>query len=153
MSLEVKVKTISPKQVLSITHHVSVGGLSQTIEESLSILHDMAREQNAETTGPPFGIYHGAINEKEDGPLEICLPVKGNVKGSGNIVLKHLYGGSAACVTMLGEQCEFPAILEGYDAAAAWIEKNGHQKSGSPREVWHTGSGPDAKMEIVWLFK
>jgi effector-binding domain-containing protein len=153
MSLEVKVKTISPKQVLSITCHVKVGGLSQTIEESLDILNDMVREQHAEPAGPPFGIYHGAINEKEDGPVEVCLPVRGKVKGRDNIMLKQLYGGSAACVTVLGEQCEFPAILAGYDAAAEWMQKNGHQKSGPPREIWHTGPGPDAKMEIVWMFR
>ena len=153
MSLEVKAKTISPKQVLSITQHVKVGGLSQTIEESLGNLHGMAREQNAETSGPPFGIFHGAINDKEDGPIEICLPVRGNVKGRDNVVFKQLFGGSAACVTMLGEQCEFPAILKGYDAAAAWIKENGHHTSGPPREIWHSGPGPDAKMEIVWFYR
>jgi effector-binding domain-containing protein len=153
MSLEVRVKTISPKQVLSITHHVKVGKLSYTIEESLDILTGMVKEQNAEAAGPAFGIFHGAINEKEDGPIEICLPVRGHVKGSGNIMFKQLFGGAAACVTLIGEQCEFPAILEGYEAVEAWIQNNGHHKSGPPREVWHIGPGPDAKMEVVWLFK
>ena len=120
MSLEVKAKTISPKQVLSITQHVKVGGLSQTIE---------------------------------DGPIEICLPVRGNVKGRENVVFKQLFGGNAACVTMIGEQCEFPAILKGYDAAAAWIKENGHHTSGSPREIWHSVPGPDAKMEIVQFYR
>lgn len=153
MSLEVKMKTISPKQMLSVTHHTKVSGLSQKIEETLGIMYGMVKEQNAEAAGPPFGIFHGAINEKEDGPIEICLPVRGTVNGSDNVIFKQLYGGNAASVTMLGKQCEFPAILGGYDAAAAWIQANGHQKSGPPREIWHTGAGPDAKMEIVWLFK
>jgi effector-binding domain-containing protein len=153
VSLEVKVKTISPKQVLCVTHHVRVGSLSQTIKDTLEILYAMVREQNAETAGPPFGIFHGAINDKEDGPIEICLPVRGNVNGSGNVIFKQLYGGTAASVTMLSAQCEFPAILEGYDSAAAWIKQNGHHTSGPPREIWHTGPGLDARMEIVWLFK
>jgi effector-binding domain-containing protein len=153
MSLEVKVKTISPKQVLSITCHVKVGGLSQKIEESLNIMNEMVRSQHAESAGPPFGIYHGMINKKEDGPIEICLPVRGTVTGNDKVMLKQLFGGSAACVTMLGDKCMFPAILAGYDAAAAWIQKNGHQKSGPPREIWHTRQGPDAKMEIVWMFR
>jgi effector-binding domain-containing protein len=153
VSLEVKMKTISPKQVLSVTHHVRVGGLNQKIEETLGIMHDMVKEQNAEAAGPAFGIFHGAINDKEDGPIEICLPVRGNVSGSEAVMFKQLYGGNAASVTMLGAQCEFPAILEGYDAIDTWITKNGHHKSGPPREIWHTGPGPDAKMEIVWMFK
>jgi effector-binding domain-containing protein len=153
MNLEVKMKVISPKQVLSMIVHVKVSRLSQTIEESLSVLHDMVKKQSAESAGPPFGIYHGVINEEEDGPIEICLPVRGHINGNKNVALKQLYGGSAASVTLLGEQCEFPAILKGYDAAAEWIQANGYKKSGPPREVWHSGPGPDAKMEIIWLVR
>jgi effector-binding domain-containing protein len=153
MSLEIKEKIISPKQVLSITHHVRVGGLSQKIEESLAILHDIAREQNAEISGPPFGIYHGAVNEKDDGPVEICLPVRGDVNERENVTLKQLHGGSAACVTMVGDQCEYPLILKGYDAVAEWIQAKGYYKFGPPREIWHSSPGEDAKMEIVWLYR
>jgi effector-binding domain-containing protein len=153
MSLEVKMKTISPKQVLSVTSHVKVSKLSQTIEETLGVLYDLVRKQNAEPAGPPFGIYHGVINEKDDGPIEICLPVRGQVNGNKKIAFKQLYGGNAASVTLLGEQCEFPAILKGYDAVAEWILANGHQKHGPPREVWHSGPGPEARMEIVWLVR
>jgi effector-binding domain-containing protein len=153
MSLEVKLKVISPKQVLSVTSHVKVGKLSQTIEETLVGLNSMVKKQNADTAGPPFGIYHGAINEKDDGPIEICLPVRGQVNGNKKVVLKQLYGGNAASVTLLGDQCEFPAILMGYDAVAEWILANGYQKYGPPREVWHSGPGPEAKMEIIWLVR
>ncbi len=153
MGFAVKLKVISPKQVLSVTTHVKVGKLSQTIEETLGVLNDMVKEQKAESAGPPFGIYHGAINEKDDGPIEICLPVRGHVNGNKKVVLKQLYGGNAASVTLLGEQCEFPAILNGYDAVAEWIPANGYQKHGAPREVWHSGPGPEAKMEIVWFVR
>lgn len=153
MSLEVKMKTISPKQVLSVTRHVEVGGLDRAIEENLNDMYKMAKDQNAETSGPPFGIFHGAINENEDGPIEICLPVRGHVTGTEKITIKQLFGGNAACVTMVGEQCEFPFILKAYDAAAAWIKENGHHTSGPPREIWHSGPGPDAKMEIVWFYR
>lgn len=101
----------------------------------------------------PFGIYHGAINEQEDGPLEVCLPVSGQVVAKNGVEVKSLPGGSAACVTMLGAQCDFPAILGAYDTAADWIQKNGYQMTEPPREVWHSSPGADAMMEIVWLFK
>ncbi len=153
MSLEVKAKTISPKQVFSLTCHVKVGSLDQTIEETLAVMNKMVKEQKIEAAGPPFGIFHGPINEKEDGPIEICLPVRGQASGNEKIALKHLYGGNAASVTMVGDQCEFPAILQAYDAAAAWIKENGHHTSGPPREIWHSGSGPEAKMEIVCFYR
>jgi len=46
-----------------------------------------------------------------------------------------------------------PKLLGAYDAAADWIQKNGYETTQPPRVVWYTGPGPDAKWEIVWLFK
>ena len=153
MSLEVNVKQLASQQVLSVTHHIKVSKLDDTIRKSLDAMYDMLKEQKVEAASAPFGIFHGAINEQEDGPIEICLPVNGQVKGSGDIQVKQLQGGEAACVMTLGAQTDFPAILGAYDAAADWIQKNGYSMAEPPREIWHSGPGEDAKMEIVWLFK
>ena len=152
MSLEVNVKQIAPQQVLSVTHHIKVNKLDDTIRESLDAMYGILKEQKVEAASSPFGIFHGAINEQEDGPIEICLPVNGKLKGKGDVKVKQLQGGDAACVMMLGAQTDFPAILGAYDAAD-WIQKNGYQMAEPPREIWHRGAGQDAKMEIVWLFK
>jgi len=150
MTLEVNVKTVASQQVISITRHVKVNKLDETIQKSLETLRAFAGEKQTEA---PFGIYHGSISEQEDGPIEICLPITEGVKAKGDVQVKTLEGGNAASVTMLGAQCDFPAILGAYDAAADWIQKNGYQMGEAPREVWHSTSGTDAKMEIVWLFK
>ena len=155
MSLEVNVKSIAEQQVLSVTHHIKVNKLDDTIRKSLDSMYSLLKGQNLEAVSAPFGIYHGAINEQEDGPIEICLPVNGQVKGGGDVQVKQLQGGDAACVMMLGAQTDFPAILGAYDAAADWINKNGYSMAEPPREVWHSGPGgsEEPKMEIVWLFK
>ena len=153
MSLEVNVKQLASQQVLSVTHHIKVSKLDDTIRKSLDAMYDMLKQQKVEAASAPFGIFHGAINEQEDGPIEICLPVNGQVKGSGDIQVKQLQGGDAACVMTLGAQTDFPAILGAYDAAADWIQKNGYSMAEPPREIWHSGPGENAKMEIVWLFK
>jgi len=153
MSLEVNVRKVESQQALSITHHIKVNKLDSTIKSSLDAMYAILKEQKLETAGVPLGIYHGAINEQEDGPIEICLPVNGEVRGRGEVQVKQLQGGDAACVMMLGAQCDFPAILGAYDAAADWINKNGYAMAESPREVWYSAPGEDAKMEIVWLFK
>lgn len=150
MTLEVNVKTIASQQVLSVTRRVKVNKLNETIQKSLETLYAFAEEKQTEA---PFGIYHGSINEQEDGPIEICLPVAEVVKAKGDVQVKTLEGGKAASVIMLGAQCDFPAILGAYDAAADWIQKNGYQMAEPPREVWYSAPGTDAKMEIVWLFK
>lgn len=153
MSLEVNVKTINPQQVVSLTRRVKVDKLESTIQQSIKELNALVQEQNTSATAVPFGIYHGTINEQDDGPIEICLPVSGQVKTQGNVVAKQLEGGNAACVTMVGKQCNFPEILSGYDAAADWIQRNGYEMAESPREVWYAPPGEDEKIEIVWLFK
>lgn len=153
MILEVNVKTIPTRQVLSLTCNVKVTKLDATIQQSISALRALLDRQKVRAADAPFGIYHGAINEQEDGPIEICVPADGSLKAEGDVKVKQLAGGNAACVTMLGAQCDFPAILGGYDAAADWIQKNGYQTAEPPREIWHSAVGVDAKMEIVWLFK
>jgi len=155
MSLEVNVKSIPTQQVLSSTHHIKINKLDTTIRGSVEAMRAFLKERNFEAAGAPFGIFHGAINEQEDGPLEICLPVNGTLKGKGEISVKQLEGGQAACVMTVGPQTDFPAILGAYDAAADWINQNNYAITGSPREVWHSqgGAGAEPRMEIIWLFK
>lgn len=153
MSLEVNVKKIAPQVVLSITRRVKVDKLDTTIRQSLQEMEALLNGQNIGPDDSPFGIYHGTINEQDDGPIEICLPVSGKVMAKGDVEVKQLQGGNAASVTMLGAQCDFPAILSAYDAAVDWIQKNGYETAEPPREVWHHEQGPDKKMEVVWLFR
>jgi DNA-binding transcriptional MerR regulator len=153
MSLEVEVKDIPTQQIISIMCRHIVDKLSKQIEHDIGALYALTEEQDLKPLDAPFGIYHGPVNETEDGPVETCLVVEGRATGKGSIEAKQLEGGKAACVVITGEQCHFPELLGGYDAAADWIQKNGFETSQPPREVWYTGPGPDAKWEIVWLFK
>jgi len=153
MSLEVIVKEIPTQQIISITRRHTVDGLSEQIQKDCGALFTLAEEAGVVPADTPFGIYHSAINEQEDGPIETCLAVQNKVEGQGNIEAKQLEGGKAACVVITGELCHYPELLGAYDAAADWIQKNGYETTQPPREVWYTGPGPDAKWEIVWLFK
>lgn len=153
MSLEVEVKEIPTQQIISITRRHTVDGLGKQEEQDIGALFSLAGEQGAKTSGAPFGIYHGPVSETEDGPVETCLAVNGKVEGKGDIEVKQLEGGQAACVVITGELCHYPELLGAYDAAADWIQKNGYGTNGPPREIWYTGPGPDAQWEIVWLFK
>ena len=153
MSLEVEVKEIPVQQIISITRHHKVDGLSEQIQKDCGALFTLAQEAGVTPIGAPFGIYHNAISETEDGPIETCVPVNGRVEGKGNLEAKQLEGGKAACVVITGELCHYPELLGAYDAAADWIQRNGFETTQPPREIWYTGPGPDAKWEIIWLFK
>ena len=152
MSLEVEVKEIPDQQIISITRRHKVDGLGEQEERDLGELFALANDFGTQVKGEPFGIYHGPVSETEDGPVETCIAVEGSVEGRGNIEVKQLEGGKAACVVITGELCHYPELLAAYDAAD-WIQKNGYEMTQSPREVWYMGAGLDAKWEIVWLFK
>jgi len=153
MNLEVEVKDILTQQIISITRRHTVDGLGKQEEQDIGTLFGLAGEQGLKTIGAPLGIYHGPVSETEDGPVETCLAVEGKIAVRDIIEAKQLEGGKAASVVITGEQCHYPELLAAYDAAADWIQKNGYEMVGSPREIWYTGPGPDAKWEIVWLFK
>ena len=52
---------------------------------------------------PGFVLYHGAVNNEEDGPVEVCVPTD---EGD-----KRLPAGEIAFTEISGEQCQFPEIL------------------------------------------
>jgi len=145
MSLEVVVKDTPTQQIISITRRHTVDGLGKQEEQDIGALFALANEQGAKVAGAPFGIYHGPVSEQEDGPVETCVAIDGKIEGRDNIEVKQLEGGKGASVTIHGEQCHYPELLAAYDAGADWIQKNGYEMIQSPREIWYTGPGPDAK--------
>lgn len=153
MALEINVRTAEPQPIISMTKHVKVGALSQTIGSSLDALYTLLKQRGVEATGAPFGIYHGAINNEDDGPIEVCVPVARMLEGTGDIQARELPGGNLASVMLTGAQCDFPAILQGYDETADWIRSNGYEMTGPPLEIWHSAPGEDARMEVAWPFK
>jgi DNA-binding transcriptional MerR regulator len=153
MNLEVQVRDIPTQQIISINRRHTADGLGKQQQKDIGALFDLAREQGAQATGAPFGIYHGAVSETEDGPVETCIAIDRKVTGRDNVEVKQLEGGQAACVVITGDQCHYPELLGAYDAAADWIQRNGFETTQPPREIWYTGPGLDARWEIVWLFK
>jgi DNA-binding transcriptional MerR regulator len=157
MAFQVDVREFAPQSVLSLTAHVRVNQLDDHIRRSLAQLRAYASEQGGEVVQPPFGIYHGPINHEDDGPIEVCFPLRQSLSGNDNlssdsIAAKMLEGGRAAVVTVHDEDCSFPAILGAYDAAYDWIVQNGYEVAASPRELW-VGSIENGPVEIAWPFR
>ncbi len=120
----------------------------------LGTLYKLAEEHQLTVTGQPFGIYHGPINHEDNGPIEICLPVEQSITPEvADVTSREVAGGKAACVTLRGEQCAFPALLAGYDAVQDWIQQNRYEAIEAPREVWYGPPGDTAHWDIIWLFQ
>lgn len=90
---------------------------------------------------PPFVLYHGPVNQDEDGPVEVCVP-----RADGD---KRLPAGEVAFTQISGRQCVFPEILGAYDAVYRWAKDNGREPDGSPREVYFNKIGEEERMEIA----
>jgi DNA-binding transcriptional MerR regulator len=153
MALEVNVQTVAPQPIVSITKRVKAEQLGQHIRDSLKALYTLVEAQGGSAAGAPLGIFHGPINQQEDGPIEVCLPVKSALAATGEIATRDLAGGKLASVMLIGDQCEFPAILKGYDLVFDWVHKNGYEVAEAPREIWHSAPGEDARMEIALPFR
>jgi len=142
-----------PQPIISISKRVKVEQLGEHIRDSLKALYTLVEAQGGSAAGAPLGIYHGPINHEDDGPIEVCLPVKTALALTGEAVSRELSAGKLASVIMTGDQCEFPAILKGYDLAFDWVRKHGYEPTEPPREIWHSAPGESARMEIALPFK
>ena len=153
MELQVEERALAPQQVASITGHVLVKDLDAFIGRSLERLHAFATGQGGRVNGAPLGIFHGQINHEDDGPIEVCLPVEGAFRTSGDVAIRELPGGRAAVVAIRDEYCSFPKILEAYDAGYDWIAGHGFKHVEPPREVWIGAPESGGPFEIVWRFE
>ncbi|MBF8284674.1 MAG: transcriptional regulator, MerR family [Anaerolineales bacterium] len=157
MTYTVNTKHVPEQPVISIRQTVSIQELVGYIDRSIRALQAHARAQGGEAAGAPQGIYHGEVNEDSNGPVEICLPVKGHIKPGKDIQVRSLAPAQVAHTTITERQAEFPAILQAYDAIYEWIKQNGHKTTEPPREIYLSApgeAGPDEPfIEIAWPFR
>jgi DNA-binding transcriptional MerR regulator len=131
---EVKVKQVPAQRYVSRTKHVRVNELPAFIDETICDLIEGS-------DGPPFAIYHGLVNEQDDGPVEIGVP-----RRDGD---KELPAGEVAYTAVTGEDCDFPRILGAYDAIGRWLSENGRQTQCPPREIYFDRRD----WEVAWQLK
>ena len=147
------------RHMLSITRHVKIDELHNHLRDSYEQIAALISESGIEQDGKPVAIYHGEVNAEKNGPVEVGIPVKTVPAVSGEIKSRTLPGASIAYTSLTLRQAHFPEILGYYDAVYNWIEENGHQIAGSPREEYVTRpmdkeAGMDQPfLEIAWPYK
>lgn len=135
---DVRLKQVEELSYVSRSKRLRVNELERFIMETLG---ELAAEH--EPAGPPFTVFHGEVNDSDDGPVEVCLPVAG--------AEKRLLAGEVAFTVAAGDQCRFPEILGAYDAVAGWAKTNGRLLAGPPREIYLDGPRPqERRWEIAW---
>lgn len=159
MQRAITTREVAEQLVISRQQSVTVEALSAFIGQAMGELmrHPVA--------GSPFVVYHGAVNQDSDGPVEVWVPVTAVPDGipsrdNGSNTGDHPHGDGItsengesgtnivssrtepahreAFCRITKAQVAFPQILSAYDAVAGWVQEQGLQIAGSPREVYFT---------------
>jgi DNA-binding transcriptional MerR regulator len=133
---DVMTKQVDEQRYVSRNERVFVPQLTQVICEAFEELS----EREATNGTPRFVLYHGPVNNDEDGPIEVCVP-----RRDGD---KLLPAGEVAFTQISGDQCEFPEVLGAYEAVYRWIRENEREYAGPPREIY-VEEAPDLRLEIA----
>jgi DNA-binding transcriptional MerR regulator len=136
---DVATRDVPAQEVLSITRAVVVRDLRPFLMEAYGELAAQIGAAGASRSRPWFVIYHGEVNEDSDGPVEVCMPFDGSVPAAGEAVRRVQPAHREAYTTITCAQCEFPGILEAYEAVESWIKEHGAGMTASPREVYFAG--------------
>lgn len=132
---DVLTKKVDEQAYRSRMQHVLVPALEPFIVDTFRELgRDDARE-------PGFVLYHGAVNNEEDGPVEVCVPTDDGDR--------RLPAGEIAFTEISGEQCQFPEILGAYDAVYRWVKQHGREAAGPAREIYLRGPGGNEQLQIA----
>jgi DNA-binding transcriptional MerR regulator len=135
----VETKHVEAQPYVSRTKRVRVPELERFITDTIGELWEAS-----EPTGAAFTLYHGEVNEEDDGPVEVGVPT-----ADGD---KTLPAAEVAYTIATGAQCRFPEIIGAYDAVARWAKQQGRELVNPPREIYHSDphKGEEDRFEIAW---
>ncbi len=148
---DVREREVPEQVVLTEQRHVRIPELSEWLPAAIGRLVETAAASGG-VAAPVFVVYHGEVNEDSDGPVEVCVPVADEREPSGPTRREPAH--QEAYVTITKAQVEYPQILSAYDAVAHWIENQGREVAGSPREVyfadWDAAAPTDEVCDIAF---
>jgi DNA-binding transcriptional MerR regulator len=133
---DVKTKRVAEQPYVSRSRRLLVADLEPFIVDTLRELGGAEPSAAA-----PFVLYHGPVNEEEDGPVEVCMPRPGGEQ--------RLPAGEVAFTEIAGAQCEFPEILGAYEAVYRWAGEHGRTADGPPREIYLSDPDEELRLEIA----
>jgi DNA-binding transcriptional MerR regulator len=132
---DVRERDVPHQRVLTELKHLRLDELEGWVRASKDRLSTIAREAGG-VAGPLFIIFHGAVNDDSDGPVEVCVPLGHDRKPpAGGPAVREEPAHREAYVRVTKAQFEMPQILSAYDAVERWLSARKAVCMGSPREV------------------
>lgn len=151
---EVRTRNVPEQRVLTTTRHLKQPELDAFLMNAMGALPTAIERAGARPRSAVFVIFHGEVNADSDGPVEVCQPFEGDLAAPEGTQVRIEPAHQEAFTTISKKQCEFPGILEAYDAVDTFVKRRGMKPTGSPREVYFVEAervGPDDPFcDIAW---
>lgn len=141
-------KNIPAQTVIYIQH----SGAHNEIGSVYHKLNQWASRNGVKPAGNGFTIFLHAPNEFDPSSalFEVCLPVSGEVKGDAQVKVKKLPEMTIAYSQVTGPYENIPAH---YVEMLAWVDAQGWETAGSPREVYikrpHADGSGDSSQYVT----
>jgi effector-binding domain-containing protein len=151
---QVHTRQVPEQRLMTVSRHVKQPQLVPLMMEAIGQLSAVLEGTLARTDSPWFAIYHGVVDADSDGPVEICLPFAGDLEAPAGMQIRIEPAHHEAFTTVDLEHTKFPDILEAFDAVRGYLEEEGLEPTGSPREIYFvdpTNLGPtDPFCDVAW---
>ena len=134
----VETRDVPEQHVATLTRSLTVGALPAFIEDGYGRLAKHLTEAGAERDAAFFVIFHGEVNDDSDGPVELCMPFRGDVQPADDVRVRTEAAHREAVTTITRAQLAFPAVLDAYEGVESWIKRAGLEIVAAPREVYFT---------------
>jgi effector-binding domain-containing protein/DNA-binding transcriptional MerR regulator len=154
MSYEVKVRDLAPQPVVAVRSQCPTAGIQEAVGRSFGALFGYLGQEGIRPAGPPLIAYH-SVDRDTGVDMEVCVPISEPATGRGDIVSCELPGGPVAYALHCGAYHE---IGPAYQAVATWVQDNGREVAGPPREIYlndpsAVGDPADLRTEIQFPLK
>ncbi|MBV7336524.1 MerR family transcriptional regulator [Chloroflexi bacterium TSY] len=157
MSVDISVKQFAACKAISVTKHITVPAFHKWIPQVLEQLNAHIQEDGASTAGDPICFYYGPVNENDNGPVEVCWPVTGEMQPRGEVVVREIPAHRGAISSASKEQSSYPTILDVWSEVVGWVQQNGYtinEETVCCYEIWpsdHTVS-VDPNLAFLAIF-
>lgn len=118
-------RDVPERQLLTITGRLTADAVEPFVDDGFGRLTSHLADHGITPERPSLMVFHGAVSEDSDGPLELCVPFRGTVETATGIEVRVEPAHREAFTTVTRDQWAYPAILEAYEAVADWVCAHG----------------------------
>ena len=139
MTYDVKVRGTLPQPMLSIRDTVPITDLVAFFDAACAEMYAYLAWLDVCPAGPPLSLRHSAPAQIQGASdIETCVPGERQVPSHGRMRAGVLPGGELAYTVHEGA---YDTMGAAFDAVWRWIQDNGGQMAGPPRDVVLAGPG------------